>query len=176
MARRLSGPNMALSFSFIRRWRFHFGLRTLLTAIALIAIVMAWIAKERTQSYHEQQVAKQLEDQGFTFVRLGGPYEKPRAMGQSRGRWSELARHVLGERIVAVQGAPPDFNDLTAFEGLTNVSLLNLNDTQVSDLTPIAGFKNLQWLGLRNTPVTKDQLDLLRKSVPNCEMGFAPFP
>lgn len=158
------------------RRRFQFGLRALLISIALFAMLLAWVAQERTQSQSEQRVAKQLEEQGFTFVQLGGPYETPRAVGQPRGWWSELARRVLGERIVAIQGAPPDFSDLTPFAGLTNVFLLNLNDTQVRDLTPIAGFKNLQWLGLRNTPVTKEQLDSLRKSLPNCEMGFAPFP
>lgn len=137
---------------------------------------LSWIAKERRQSQHEQHIAKQLEEQGFSFVRLGSPYDKPRVIGQPRGWWSEASRHVLGERIVAVQEAPPDFCDLTPFSGLTSIDLLNLNDTQVTDLTPIARLKSLQWLGLRNTPVTKDQLDLLRKSLPNCEMGFAPFP
>jgi hypothetical protein len=174
-----------------RRW-FRFRLRTLIIVVAAVAVPLAWVAKERRQSWHEQQLAEQLRQQGFELVLLGGPYDSWQfaSQDQSQGWWRELAREILGERIWFIWIPPSDLHDLESLTGLTNLMVLNIrgapvNDlkplvgvktllaislegTLVSDLTPLAGLTNLEELRLTGTRVTKEEVESLQRALPNC--------
>jgi hypothetical protein len=140
-----------------RRW-FRFSLRTMLAIIVVIAIPIAWIAKERRQSTYEQQIAEQLREQGFKTIWLGGPYDSWNALKKSQGLWRNLAGQVLGERIVCIANPPPKFGDLVPLAGLTNVQFLELRAlgleaSQVHDIMPLSGLTDLQRLSLSGTYV-----------------------
>jgi Leucine-rich repeat (LRR) protein len=138
-----------------RRW-FRFRLRTLLVAVAILAVPIAWVAKERRQSKYELQIAEQLRERGFTGITLGGPYDSWELRGQDKpqGIWRNLARLALGDRVVSVGKPPPDFNDFMPLAGLTRLQLLDLTFVQISDLTSLAGLTNLQHLWLNLTQVS----------------------
>jgi hypothetical protein len=104
-----------------RRW-FRFQLRTLLIVVAVVAIPLAWIAKERRQSRYEVKVAEKLHREGLRDIKFGGPYDSMELDRQSKsqGWWREAARTVLGERILWIIGPPPDFEDGVPLPVLTN--------------------------------------------------------
>jgi hypothetical protein len=224
-----------------RRW-FRFRLRTLLILVAIPALPLAWIAKERGQSRHEAQVAEQLR-RHYDVVMLAGPYDSWHVMARKtpQGAWKDLAHRVIGERIIHIAMPSRDFDDIPLLVGLTNVQWLHLqgtkaqdlafvagyrhligldasgtvvsdltpltelkdlqglwlNKTKVSDLTPIAGLRKLQGLhlqstlvsdvaplaghvgltelDLQDTPVTREQVEDLRKSLPNCKIRLSYF-
>ena len=64
--------------------------------------------------------------------------------------------------------------DVTALAGFTKLRWLHLNHTQVSDLTPLAGLNKLRFLDLDNTPVGEEQVEKLRRALPNCEIIWSP--
>jgi Leucine Rich repeats (2 copies) len=160
-----------------RRW-LRFRLRTLLIVIALVAVPLAWIAKERRQSAHEQQLAAEFLEKKYHRVELGGPYDswRLRLEGKPQGKWRDLARQVLGERIYKAEPIGSGFNDLTPFAQLTNLQwlsvnsanvydlkpladlstleVLNVRSSKVVDLTPVAGLRNVTWLRMQNTRIS----------------------
>jgi hypothetical protein len=140
-----------------RRW-FQFRLRTILVAIAVMAVPLTWIGSERRQSEYERQIAEQLRKQGFETIMLAGPYDSwaLELMDKSppQGWWRDFARLLLGERILLAYDPPPDFSDLTLLAGLTNLQGLHVNCPPVSDITPLAGFPKLVVLALKCADVS----------------------
>ena len=65
-------------------------------------------------------------------------------------------------------------SDLTPLAGLANLKYLYLNNTQVSDLAPLAKLTSLKWLDLYETPVSEEQVEELRKALPNCIIPWSP--
>jgi hypothetical protein len=143
------------------RRRFRFRLRTLLIVIAIIAIPLAWLGKERGQSRREQQLAERLRQQGFKTIMLAGPYyswaielkARPPGTTKSDGWWRKAARWLLGERILLAYDPPPDFNDLTQLSGLTNLQGLHIRSPP-GDLTPLAEFSKLVVLSFDHAEVS----------------------
>ncbi len=137
-----------------RRW-FRFSLRTLLVLVIIVAIPLAWIAKERRQSRCERQLAEQLQEQGFRTIEFGRPYGSLDLTrhGAPLGWWRDVSKKVLGERIITLSAVNADLKDLTPLTGLTYLHGLHLHSIPVSDLTPLANFKKLEYLTLRTMPV-----------------------
>jgi len=54
---------------------------------------------------------------------------------------------------------------------LENLEVLYLENTQVSDLSALSGLKNLAVLWLKGTPVSKEQVQMLQKALPNCDIS-----
>jgi hypothetical protein len=143
-----------------RRW-FRFSLRTLLALVIVVAIPLAWIAKERRQSFYEQQLAEQLrEGKHAIAVRLGGALDRwePRTHHKPQGWWRDLAHKVLGERVLEVSCHAGDLEDLTPLTGFANLQGLYCGGMDLDymdgeihfqrDLTPLVQLTNLRWLGL----------------------------
>jgi len=59
-------------------------------------------------------------------------------------------------------------SDLRPLQDLKQLTWLNISETKVSDLTPLAGLTNLQRLILQKTLVPKEQIESLKKALPNC--------
>ena len=62
--------------------------------------------------------------------------------------------------------------DLTPLAGLANLLLLALDHNQIADLTPLKGLTNLKMLALQENPLTADQLAMLKKALPRCNVFF----
>jgi len=138
-----------------RRW-FRFSLRTMLTLVIVVAIPVAWIAKERRQSQYEHQIAEQLLKQGFEIVRFGGPFDSWNLDDPNLPQvwWRNLARIVLGDRVVEVGGPPREFDDLKPLVGLGNLRIIQLHNTLIRDIAPLASLKNLREISLTFTQVS----------------------
>jgi hypothetical protein len=134
-----------------RRW-FRFRLRTLFIVVAVIAIPLAWIAKERGISRRENQLVEQNDEIRYT---LGGPFDSwdRHATKQPQGWWRDLARRLVGTRILFLWASPNDLKDLEPVVELTNLRALSLLDATVSDFTPLAKCKHLRILDLDSTKV-----------------------
>jgi len=158
-----------------RRW-FRFSLSALLIVLAVVAALSAWIAKERQQSAYEQHLAEELEAKGYN-VSLDGPYASWETYVDQKpqGWWRDLARSVLGQRIISVQLFLVEGGDLSPLVGLSNLQSLDVMQVDVSDITPLAGLTTLQYLELVATKVTDitplanlhnlKELDLMRTPV-----------
>lgn len=142
-----------------RRW-FRFRLGTLLVIVAISAIPLAWIAKERRQSQFEQQLGPRLRGLGFDEVVFAGPFDSVVLLDgdKPQGWWQDLARRTLGERIIAITKinfgeAAPKLTDLTVLSTLTNLQVLHLGDAPVTDIGPLTSNRKLTELFLNGVPV-----------------------
>jgi Leucine-rich repeat (LRR) protein len=139
-----------------RRSWFCFRLRTLLIGVALVAIPLAWIAKERRQSRYEVQLADHLREGEYNSFTLGGPYDSMvlAAEDKPQGWWRDVARQAMGQRVLTLRHEFDDeFTDLTALAALTHLQELSLARSAVHDLTPLAKLTSIRWLYLNNTKV-----------------------
>jgi len=137
-----------------RNW-LSYRLRTLLILITVVAVLLAWIGNARRQSKLELQIADELQRSDFTDVVVAGPYDSWEEVGFDgpQGWWRDLARRVLGERVLIVRIGKQDFDDASPLANLTRLRRLDLRTTQITDLRPLAGLQKLEWLDLGFTPV-----------------------
>ncbi len=63
-------------------------------------------------------------------------------------------------------------SDLIPLKYLRNLKKIYLINTQVSDVNPLSGLTSLQTLDLRYTKVSKEQVEELKKAIPNCYIAF----
>ncbi len=59
--------------------------------------------------------------------------------------------------------------DLRPLKDLRNLQHLSLGNTKISDLKPLKNLRNLKELYFWNTKVSKEQLEALKKVLPNCK-------
>ena len=62
-------------------------------------------------------------------------------------------------------------SDLSPLAGLKDLRRLNLAVTEVDDLSPLAGLKDLRRLHLNRTPARNEQVEMLQRALPNCEIS-----
>jgi internalin A len=62
--------------------------------------------------------------------------------------------------------------DLASLAGLTKLTKLHLRFNQITDVSPLAGLTKLEALVLANNPIPDDQIEVLRKALPNCSINF----
>jgi hypothetical protein len=136
-----------------RRW-LRFQLRTLLIVVAIVAVPLAWVASERRQASHEQQLAVELEKLGFAIT-LGGvnDFRELRANNEPQGWWRDLTRRVLGERVLGVMNRDAPLYALTQLAEFPNLQELWLTGVNANDLAPLAGLTDLEVLLFAETPV-----------------------
>ena len=133
----------------------RYRLRTLLILVAVLAIPLAWVAKERRQSVREMQIADQLRDQGIRDIEIAGPYDWN--MNGKPGAWRRnLASRVFGKRILSISSSGEELrlDDLSSIGELSCVRSIWLTHAPVHDLAPLANLTGLQYLYLYNSPVS----------------------
>ena len=143
-----------------RRW-YRFRLRTLLILVAVVAVPLAWVAKER-RGWPRSGVSRSGNSKLPDCFKTRDPTESDlpacttpmtgAVMGNRKAGGARL-RKVLGERIVQVWSQTGDCKDLTPLAGLKNLKRVHLCFTQVSDLAPLAGLNELELLWLSEAPV-----------------------
>jgi len=134
-------------------------------AIAVLALPLAWVAKEQRQSAHELQLAEQLDKLYGVAVELGGPFDlwDPRKRLEPQPWWRDLARKVLGERVRGISIESHAHRDLNVLSSFSSLQALNcggmdmdytMGDNQFPrDLTPLAKHKTLRWLALNRCQI-----------------------
>jgi Leucine-rich repeat (LRR) protein len=129
-----------------RRW-LRFRLWTLLIVVAVIAIPLAWIAKERRQAGHERQVASELQKLGYQIT-FGGVNDSKelRDNGEPQGWRSDLIRRALGGRVLCVLSDDTVRDDLTRLADFPNLQELCLKGVRTNNLAPLAGLADLEVL------------------------------
>jgi hypothetical protein len=173
-----------------RRW-FRFRLRTLLVMVTLLSVPLGWAGWELDQRRREKATIAWVEEMGGY---VGSPWPN-----DQRSWWAKTEDKWLGESVRYVNLIQTPVNDLSPLLELTNLESLDLSGIEVNvplllDLSPIAEMKKLKELRLINTPVSElsplaelknletlagfswwvneEQVEKLRKALPNCEIDW----
>lgn len=67
--------------------------------------------------------------------------------------------------------ADNDISDISVLAGLTEITSLELQQNNISDISALTKLTKLQYLYLRGNPLTQSQIDVLKKSIPNCTIS-----
>lgn len=134
-----------------RRW-FSFRLRTLLVVVAIVAVPLAWIAKERAESRHQIRVANQFQAPGGNQIEFCGPFDLMEQHGP-QGGWRSVAEGLLGKRVRSIEGSHPELDDLSSLASFTKLQTLHIAPTMVRDLSPLRECRDLTSVDLGNSPI-----------------------
>ncbi len=63
-------------------------------------------------------------------------------------------------------------SDIRLLKHMTNLQTLELSGTKVYDITPLKELTNLKSLHLDETKVSKEQIEELKKALPNCKIFY----
>ena len=150
--------------ALVLRWRFQFGIRTLLVLVVAVALPCSWLGVEIGQAKREREAAASLE-------KLGGSVERwsPDHWGTPSG--PQWLCSVLGDNFFdGVWCASFPHTQVTDaglehLKGLSHLNTLNLDRTRVSDagLKHLKGWSQLQCLSLVGTQVTDAGLEYLKE-------------
>lgn len=149
--------------SLLFRWRFQFGIRSLLVLVVVVAIPFSWVAVKL------QQAKRQRE--GIAIINDLGGYVRQQA--RQPDWW--LALHRLFPDVVFEAASYVEFKPKSStvsdadLDGivklLPHIDILFLASTNVTDagLDTLNGLHNLQWLSLNDTKVTDVGLEHLNR-------------
>jgi Leucine-rich repeat (LRR) protein len=62
--------------------------------------------------------------------------------------------------------------DISLFGNFISVSRMYLVSNRIVDLTPLKNLVNLKELNLSVNPISQQQIDELKKALPNCHISF----
>ncbi|TWT30288.1 hypothetical protein KOR34_48460 [Posidoniimonas corsicana] len=148
--------------SLLRRW-FRFRLRTLLIAVAVLAIPFGWRAE---QARREAAAIAWVEERGGE---INYAYRPSGTLLQKAARAWFGAKKV--DRVYLMYQDVTDVAPLARFHEAT---LISLQSTPVSDVSPLASLTNLQTLDLTNTQAPAQQVERLKESIPGCRINYRP--
>ena len=161
-----------------RRW-LQYSLRTFFVLLTVLCVWLGWtvhLANEQRKAVEWVRekggsVEYDYEHNPNPFSVVKGKPPVPKWLVQLLG--VDYFGNVTGVDIgVPVEDSP--VRDLTPLAGLQSLQELNLYSTQVNDLTPLANLTSLETLYVINTPVSEEQVEQLRKALPNCKIDWSP--
>ena len=103
---------------------FRFSLRTLAVVVALLAILLAWIARERAQSHREFQMTEQLRA-NTRQLEFGGPYDDEYFPSEYQTWWRTQLHNLLGSRVRYMSLRNPSASQIAALQELKNLRTLD---------------------------------------------------
>ena len=62
--------------------------------------------------------------------------------------------------------------DATPLASLTELHQLDLTNNQITDVTPLANLIKLTELDLAGNPIPEEQIEMLKKALPDCKIEF----
>ena len=65
-----------------------------------------------------------------------------------------------------------EVSDIAPLRNMTNLETLYLSNNKITDVSPLFGLQNLKYLSLGGNPINVEQIDALKKALPNCYVGF----
>jgi len=168
-----------------RRW-YQFSLRTLLIVVTLSTVPLGWVGWKLEQGRRQRATIAWVEKMGG-YVGFEDREEK--------SWWNEWTDEWFGESVQLVNLGETQVSDLSPLAELKNLEELSLNYSPVSDLSPLAELKKLEllWLNMTavsdlspmaklkyleqlshyKTQVSDEQVEKLRKALPNCEIRYS---
>ncbi|MBN1909772.1 MAG: hypothetical protein JW818_08535 [Pirellulales bacterium] len=149
------------SLSLIFRWRFQFDLRALLTLVIVVALPCSWFAARMQQARQQRQVVERIVAAGGQVHYLNGfavakSIPPQRIIPESLTLSSVLGADFLSNPDMVVMGSSTVDADLADLKRLSNVNLLSLRNTRISD-TGLAQLRvqvHLEYLDLAGTEIT----------------------
>jgi Leucine-rich repeat (LRR) protein len=124
--------------------------------VTVVAIGMAWVGSERSQSQRELQVAHELT-KGGAAVWFAGRFDIPskNAFDSSNEQswWRSALGAMLGQRVDRVFTTQA-LTDLSPFAALKRVRVLHLSSCRAHNLSPLVGLNNLHELWIEGNQVT----------------------
>jgi hypothetical protein len=167
------------------RWRFQYGIRSLMLLVVAVAIPCSWLAVEMRNERRQGAATEAVEEMtGF--------------VGAERTWLGLLLRDesLVNVTIVGLATAQISDTDLAHLQALTRLKVLSLHDTPVTDaglvhlqglsqlqdlslggtkvtdagLVRLRGLRNLGWLNLTDSKVTAEGVKKLQQALPNCEI------
>ena len=63
-------------------------------------------------------------------------------------------------------------SDISPIANLMNLTDLYLDSNNISDIEPLKSLTNLERVDLTGNPISQEQIDTLRRALPNCEITF----
>jgi len=88
----------------------------------------------------------------------------------TRTRVRDLSPLAALKNLKWLQLNSTEVSDLSPLAGLENLQQIDLNCTPVSVLAPLSGLNKLDLLTLYSTKVSKEQVQMLQRSLPNCSI------
>ena len=163
-----------------RRW-FRFSLKTMLIVIMLMGGLLGWIAKETVRAERQRRAVETIEkangevwyDYEFSEPLVRNWKPKPPASA-----WLEELVGVDPFADVVVVSICEFAKDVDVLlehvKILTRLEYLDLNYTAVTDagLVHLYGLTRLKIVQFYGTQVTKQGIEELRKTLPNCEIRW----
>ena len=142
--------------------------RTLLVVILVLSLPLSWFAVKLERARRQREAAR-------TVRGLGGSvdYEWVYLIPSS---WRETLGDDLFDKVNSVNLAdtPAEDADLECLQHLGGFWELNLHGTEITDegLRHLPGLANLRTLTLTETRVTPEDVEELRKALPDCHIDF----
>ena len=157
-----------------RRW-YQFSLRTLLILVTLSAVPLGWVGSKMAQARREQPAIEAIEGMGGYVAVEDGWLDKwiggtVYSVGLPNTQVSDLTPLAELNNLTRLDLYETQVSDLSPLAELTNLEALDLAGTQVTDLSPLVKLEKLEWLLLEDTQVSEEQLQTLRKALPDCEI------
>lgn len=144
----------------LRRW-FAFRLRSLFVVVTLLAIGIAWVARERQQSRRELELLRLFGGQAWN-AELVGPFDEPGGLSNSKGyqnpyqqtlelpqsSWQRVLTNVLGPRVGGFYLVAPAGSDLAPLAEFSRLRKLSLHADPGTNLAPLARLTQLESLSM----------------------------
>ena len=155
--------------ALVFRWRFQFGIRTLLVLVVAVALPFSWLAVEMRRAATQRRLANEVSASGFfvlydNYFMPGKPTSLvlPTALAWLRNHLGDdfftsvISVFVRGQHVADV--------DLDRLQGLTKLWQLDLEGSMATDATleHVGRLVQLGILNLKNTEVTDSGLPSLR--------------
>lgn len=154
-----------------RRWRFQFGVRSLLAFLVAVSVPLGWFAWELQRARRQREAVEAIVKAGgevfYDHQTEAADWNLIPITEPTTPRW---LRELLGDdffnevTVVACDDTRLDDNDVRHLKELANVERLFLTGTQITDsgLTNLEGLAKLEWLTLACTRITDSGLAHLK--------------
>lgn len=152
------------------RRRYQFNLRTLVIFVTLLALPLGWVGwvGSKIAQARRERVA-------ITWVINQGGIIYAHELNKTSS-WNERIDRFLGLGATGISLDNTEVRDISPLTELYDLEWLAIYGTQVGDVSPLAELKNLEHLYLDSTRVSKEQVQILKQALPNCQIHFTPHP
>jgi len=152
------------------RWRFQFGIRSLLVLAVVVAVPCSWLAVETKKANEQKECVKEITDFNGRVLydwQLDVDDDSPSEPQPPGSAW---LRNLLGVDLfatpegVSLQYAELKNNTLPRLQTVEGIRSLDLSESTISDsgLSNLTGLTGLRFLDLGRTDITDSGIERLK--------------